>query len=89
MIASLISIARYSAHNRSRSAFNAEISPRSASGSVCGAASSRSGSPFATAAPFVSPSNCRLRFLTTDESTPSSSAASRDVWIGNGVLDCF
>ena len=89
MIASLISIARYSARNRSRSAFNAEISPCSASGSVCGAASSRSGSPFATAAPFVSPSNCRLRFLTTDESTPSSSAASRDVWIGNGVLDCF
>ena len=39
----------------------------------------RSGSSFATAVPFRSPSSCRLRFLTTEESTPRPAAACRDV----------
>ena len=39
----------------------------------------RSGSSFATAVPFLSPSSCRLRFLTTEESTPRPAAACRDV----------
>lgn len=79
MIASLISIARHSARNRSRSASYAAISPRRTSGSVCGAPALRSGSSFATAVPFRSPSSCRLRFLTTEESTPRPAAACRDV----------